>query len=411
MRRNRLRAAWGLALGVLFTGATAWADPPPYGAYAPGSPPPIAALPTVPPATLPATPAQVPIGAVPAAPNAGNTPADAGHGETGKADAGHGAEGGKADAGHGAEGGKAEAGHGSEGGHEGHEGHEEHDAWIVDFEYLLLHPVRGNTDYAVLGTNPNWGPIGVVQHADGGFDSGFRIGAGYKWSNGFDTVFRFTYFHANADHMVSGGNGIVVFPTMTFPAVVTQVNAAKGENSIDYNAYDLEFGRRWNTCDNVSLRWFVGPRVLELNQHQTGTYSGGQVAVDLVKRNVDWSGGGLRAGGEANYKFWEFMGVYLRGSASMMVGQFHSNLSENANGLPIVNVSETFTRVIPAVEMGVGVSFSKGSWRVTAGYEFINYFNMVNGMDFISDVHPGKLIEKAGDLGFHGLSFRATYLF
>src|SRR5262249_40039960 len=96
-------------------------------------------------------------------------------------------------------------------------------------------------------------------------------------------------------------------------------------------------------------------------------------------------------------------GLYLRGSASLLTGRFRLRNTETANGFPIVDVSERFTRVVPMLDMGVGLCFQKGGWRVSLGYEFLNWFNMVDGSDFVDDAHPAKLARPVGNLGFDGV--------
>jgi hypothetical protein len=283
--------------------------------------------------------------------------------------------------------------------------------FLAEVDYLLLRPLHRATDFAVVGVNPNWGPIGVIHNVDGGFDSGFRVGAGYGWGAGGDVMFRYTNFHASASETVNGAGGNLVFPTLTDPAVVNQVASARGQSSVNVNLFDLEAGARWQPSDAVWLRFFAGPRLANLDQTLLAVYSGGEVRNDVARRSTTFTGAGLRAGAEANYFLSGGLGVYARGSGSLLVGRFRSDLSETANRLPIVSLSETFTRVVPVIEVGIGLSYQVGAWRFTAGYEIINWFGMVDGLDVVSDVHPGKIGHRTGDLGFDGFMFRAQRQF
>ena len=101
----------------------------------------------------------------------------------------------------------------------------------------------------------------------------------------------------------------------------------------------------------------------------------------------------------------------MRGSASLMTGRFRSSLSETGNGVPVVRVEEKFNKVIPIVDMGIGLRFEKGPLRIGVGYEFMNWFGMLEGFDFVDDAHPAKMSRRSGDLGFDGVVFRMEYLF
>jgi hypothetical protein len=94
-----------------------------------------------------------------------------------------------------------------------------------------------------------------------------------------------------------------------------------------------------------------------------------------------------------------------------LTGRFHSCKFEEANGRTILDVTEKYTRVVPMVDMGVGLSFEKGGWRLSAGYEFMTWYNMVDASDFVDDAHPAKLIRSVGNLGFDGVVFRAELSF
>ena len=110
-------------------------------------------------------------------------------------------------------------------------------------------------------------------------------------------------------------------------------------------------------------------------------------------------------------KFWENFGLYGRGSLSLLTGWFHSELAENANGAFVVNVSEKFHKMAPVAEIGLGISYQISWLRVSAGYEFINWFGLDEGIDFADDVSPGKYNRRTNDLGFNGIVFRAELLF
>jgi hypothetical protein len=382
MRIGALRTGWGLALAVLWIGSAATAQPPP--APPPGFPEPITKMPSASPPVL--TPSAPPAVRPPAPPPPAGGEAVKEFKEL----------------------------------HENHEGHESHHeeeedkpgAFIIDADFLLWRPLRRNQDYAVVGTNPNFGPSGTIMSVEGKFDPGFRVGAGYRLpGEGWEAVLDYTSFRTTGNNAVSAPDGGFVFPTLTFPGLVTRAQGATANNSITLNVFDLEFAKRWEVGESLMLRGFAGPRIAIVDQKFTALYVGGDVASDAVRRRLEFEGYGIRAGGEASYKLFDHFGVYGRGAVSMLSSRFHSDLSENANGQTVVSASEKFNKMVPVLEMGVGVSYQKGCLRLSAGYEFVNWFGAVEGIDFVDDVSPGKYGRRWADLGFEGLVFRAELMF
>jgi hypothetical protein len=275
-----------------------------------------------------------------------------------------------------------------------------------------MRPRRRGQDYAIVGVNPNFAPLGEIRSVEGGFDSGFRVGIGYRFpDDGWEVRFLYTYFHTAGDDGVVGNRNLGVFPTLTHPAFVNEVGAASAGNSINLNLFDLELARRFDLSETTGLRLFAGPRYAALDQKFAVTYTGGDAVRDQVRRCLCFDGAGVRGGGELNLRLLQALGVYLRGSVSLMTGQFHSCLSEATDRRTIVNVSERFDKVIPVLDLGAGVSYQRGNLRVTLGYEFQNWFGMVEGFDFTDDAHPAKMTRRSGDLGFDGFVLRAEWLF
>jgi hypothetical protein len=48
---------------------------------------------------------------------------------------------------------------------------------------------------------------------------------------------------------------------------------------------------------------------------------------------------------------------------------------------------------------------------MSVGYEFSNWFGMLDALDFVDDAHPAKVGRRHGDLGFDGVVFRAEYVY
>jgi hypothetical protein len=297
-------------------------------------------------------------------------------------------------------------------GHEKEKGHHPGWALLLEGDFFLMSPRRPGQDFAILGTTPTFGPLGNVQSVKGGYDAGFRVAAGVRLpEDGWEAMFRYTCFNSDSDVVVARPEGQSLFATLSNPLLPIAVNGAQASSLLNLNVFDFEFGKRSEMSEKTTLRWFFGPRYANLDQKFTAAYVGGDVDRDEVRRNTYFDGAGLRAGGEGSWKVLEHWGVYLRGSASLLAGKFRSSLSETANTAAVVNVSETDDRIVPVLDLGLGVSYQQGGLRLSVGYEFSNWFGMLDGLDFVDDVHPAKVGRRHGDLGFDGVMFRAEYLY
>ena len=290
-------------------------------------------------------------------------------------------------------------------------------AWLVDADYLLMTSRGSGREYAIAGTNPVLGPIGAIKTiGTGNYNSGFRLGAGYRFpGEGVEVMFRYTFLHnANTDDVGRSADQLL-FATETHPGLIVQVNSASAKSTVNLNLFDVELGKRFDLSESTTARLFAGPRFANIDQKFNALYQGGDVSGtanrDDVRRRLFFDGGGVRAGGEVQWKFFDQIGTYFRGAGSLMAGRYRSDLTETSSNSPIVNVSEKFTRVVPNLEMGLGLMYETGHWRLSLGYEFSTWFDMAEGLDFVSDAHPAKLGSKTGNLSFDGVVFRSELSF
>lgn len=285
-------------------------------------------------------------------------------------------------------------------------------SFLIDGELFLWAPRLAGQDYAILGTNPNMlGVVGTVKSVEGGYDPGFRLNAGYRFANGLEATFGYTHWHSSSNDQVSADGSNQVFPTLTHPSFTPTFTSAQAANSMNLNVFDGEIGRRFDVNEGTKVRAFFGPRLANFDQSFTTNYLGSVVSKDSVRRKLTFDGGGLRVGGSADFRVLDSIGLFLRGSAGLMTGRLRSTLEETADNQPIVNVVDRFNRVVPTADLGVGFSYSRGNLKMSLGYEFQNWFGMIEGMDFADDVTPAKMSRRYTDLGFDGIFFRAEWAF
>jgi hypothetical protein len=282
--------------------------------------------------------------------------------------------------------------------------------FYADVEFLYLKPYRQSLDFAIVSHNLNPDPEGSIQSDPWRARGAFRVGAGYRLpEDNWDIGFIYTYLHDDEGAALRAPAGGQLFATQTHPGTVEFANTAGADATLSYNVYDMEIGRSMDVSQHLSIRPFGGLRFADINQNFTVVYNGADANRDIVGSRIKFDGAGLRAGGQADWKVLEHISLYGRAAGSLMVGDFNVNQTEfNNNGTtPLTNVQQSYRKITPVMEMGVGVAYHTDHFRVSVGYEVTNWFNLVDTPSFVDDVHQGKYQRNVSDLGVDGLAVKA----
>jgi hypothetical protein len=291
---------------------------------------------------------------------------------------------------------------------------EEDQSWwsgfFFDLNYLLLHPRRDYMDYAIVSPNSSGVPTGDILSRDWTWRSGLREGLGYRLPGGkWGVGLYYTYLHDNASASIAAPAGGVLFATLTHPGTVSQVETASADTSLNYNLFDLEVGRWWNAGDRLATRFFGGGRWAHIDQNMNALYNGIDANNDLVAQTQHFNGFGFLVGGEAFLNLCWGINLFARTDAALLSGQIHTTLLEtnNAGATTLTNVNDHLEKIVPVASMTMGAGWRYGNLYLLAGYQFVNWFGLVQAPDFVDDVHQGKLTTRSGDLSLEGLVLRA----
>jgi hypothetical protein len=288
---------------------------------------------------------------------------------------------------------------------------EDPSAFLVDATLFAWAPRRANQDFVFRAASTPTGVVGTVRSLDGGYDPGFRIAVGYRFDADRDARVAYTRWNHGAHAAEQARGDERLFPTLTHPALIIEADSVRAASSLNMHVLDLELARRYGLGEGIQTRVFFGPRLTQLDQKLTATHEGGDVAVDVVRRRVKFDGGGLRLGGDADLALLDNLGMFVRGSAGVVAGRFRSSLEESVNGLGMLQLSDRLNRTVPMADLGFGVTYQRGGMRLSVGYEFHNWFGVVDGLEFSEDTYPAKPGRRMGDLGFDGVFFRAELQF
>ena len=131
---------------------------------------------------------------------------------------------------------------------------------------------------------------------------------------------------------------------------------------------------------------------------------------------IDFDGGGIRAGLNGDVISETGLFGYANGYASFIAGEFRSTFRQtDAAAMPTVIATTTRSddRVVPILDLEIGVGWQSptAAWRVTAGYLFSAWFNVVSTDDFIQAAHTAQFGGLSDTLTFDGLAARLDFRF
>jgi hypothetical protein len=278
----------------------------------------------------------------------------------------------------------------------------------VEGDYLFLKPRRDNLDFAIAAPASNIAN-GSIEAVNWERRSGFRVGGGYRMGEGWEAAVYYTYLHSTGSlDLAKPDDAGTIFPTLTHPGFIGQVDSASAESALNYNVVDALLGRRFEINDSGEIRVFGGGRYAWIRQSLDAFYDGGDANLAHVSSPIGFHGGGFRVGGEGAYKIpWGFS-LFARAGGSILVGDFHTSLLETNNNEATtnVNVSRDFRKLVPETDMTLGINWKYRNFTVSGGYELVYWFGLVDSPDFVDDVHQGKMSRRSGDLSLDGFFIR-----
>jgi hypothetical protein len=136
--------------------------------------------------------------------------------------------------------------------------------------------------------------------------------------------------------------------------------------------------------------------------------------VQDVHSQVNFDGAGLRIGFEGQRRTPYGLVFYGRTAASLVAGTFRCAYTQTS-GLygPLVETGYPADRVVPIIdaELGAGLSLWNDKLRLTAGYSFSGWFNIVRTDQFIGSVQTNNFTGMHDTLTFDGFVGRVELQF
>lgn len=303
----------------------------------------------------------------------------------------------------------AGAAHGAHGGHG--PGHlnplvSSDPGFFANAEFLLLRPRRGAFDYVLPNFSNSLATVGPVRSLNYELRTGVRGEIGYRFGEtGWDVLFGYTYFRSNAFDTTRAGPGQTLLPTLTRPGLTENVLFAAAEANLEYNLYDLQFGRRFALDDHFAVRAFGGLRFASIRQDFKAYYDGLDANRAAVFAPNQFEGFGPLAGAEAVIIGWHGFHVYGRASGGALTGPSENPILETNGGGSVVYVDSSYNirKVVPFAAVGFGGGWQYRNFSIRAGYQITHWFNLIDQPRFVDDVGQGKFVSRSANLSLEGL--------
>jgi hypothetical protein len=303
-------------------------------------------------------------------------------------------------------------------------------------EVHMLRVTSNNQDFASLSTEPA-GSVEIGTTTNKIVQSNYEVSAKYggTYTPGGATDFTASYqsfYNAQGDANLTppfespdGNQYISLIATLAPPSFGQNALSANANDDFKYTAFDAEVGQNLVVGEDFDLRLFGGVRYGRVAAHFQAFYFGGDFDPTFGGRsNSDYGfwGVGPRVGAGGRYPLpWGF-NLFGQAAVSILVGEKEAesgftNPADNSDTDPLYFVHRDFgVQVIPALDMraGLGWEHSFGDWGkafIDGGYEFQNYFNVVEQLTWGPPGDAGAVNQSTGDFGIDGFFFRGGFRF
>jgi len=269
-------------------------------------------------------------------------------------------------------------------------------------EFLYLRVRDAEVAFAVPIDGPITPPatprveVGPVAVADPDYQPGFRVGLGFSAND--CTLFTAAYSHFEADtteHLAVGApfvlDSLVQHPSVQ--NVGSDFQLATGQYGISFDLLDVTTHRLLSHSQTHQLGVAVGLRYAQIEQNFAADFS--VTGTENVTTGIEFEGLGLRGGVEYEQYVSCRMLVYAKGYGSLVPGEAKASyLQSQSFDNRVVNTSWKAGRVMTMwdLEMGAGISSKCRNYRLTAGYVYSAWTNLVQTDQWIRGVHANDFI-------------------
>ncbi len=298
--------------------------------------------------------------------------------------------------------------------------------WSVFGEFLYMRARDAEVAYAVPIDGNITDPsdpafqVGEVQVVDPDYQPGFRFGFTRTCSECSLVAVTYSQLDADAnDTLVVPGGLNVVARSLVSP---TPINAAidtldaEAHLFVQFKILDVDYKSLIAYCDDYRVAFVAGARFAKLNQEFDAIFETN--GFDTVATDVEFEGAGIKIGleGERFGRNRQHF-VYAKGSVSILGGESRATYfgSNNTDEI-LVDTSWEAGRMVTITDLEAGFGWQNccGNLRLSAGYSFSSWYNIVRTNEWINAVQKNNFSDESdnlfGFMSFDGINARVEVL-
>lgn len=254
--------------------------------------------------------------------------------------------------------------------------------------------------------NTSFPNVGKVLRIPPKWDPGFRVGAGWSFSNGSWELFtnwtwykNFAHTTKHLDNLPALNVGQGLYPMWPVARTVAEgtdlgpYSNASASWNLHHNAVDVECGKEICVSKRLLIKPNWGVRTAWLNQnfrsHLSDSVIPGQIPEFTFKGKNHYWGAGPRIGALAEWRLSSGLGLIGKAEGALLYGQTHvKNLSRGPSATTgIIEThhlfNEHFGQLVPNLQMMLGIEwgscmFSDRFIVISACWEANYYWNQFN---------------------------------
>lgn len=264
------------------------------------------------------------------------------------------------------------------------------------------------------GTVP-FGRIGTVEMD---YHPAYRVGGGIGLDGCSTLSISYTHFDGDSfdrlDSPTIPGGGGAVGSLVHHPATALTASAGPLDATYDisYQLADLMFRDVWRSGPCHVLNYSLGALYANLDQEfaQIGIFGGSSAGAINTNTDIEFDGGGIKAGLDGERWLGGRLSIYGKASAAALSGQFNSRFDQQnvTTDALLAQAIWKDNRVISLVEyeIGLAVTSCNQCWRLSTGYMFQHWGNVVTTSNFIDGVQADNYTDLSDTISFDGLTTR-----
>lgn len=257
-------------------------------------------------------------------------------------------------------------------------------------------------------------PFGEIGSVGLDYDHGVRVGAAIGCDGCSSIQVSWSYFDTDSFDRVSprpptielvdAVGSLVQHPGAATLASLGPVDAIY---AVEFQLADVMYNRAMLMGNGYCVGAQVGVQYGHLEQDFAQIAQFAQsIGPTVTATTIEFDGAGLKGGFDAEGQLGRNVSVYGRMTGAAMTGRFHSNyLMYNAElGSVSARANWTDNRIVPQLEyeLGIACTFCDGCLRLSTGYMFSHWFNVITTPEFIRAVQSDQYVDVGDTLSFDG---------